>query len=90
MRRPDPTARMPNIHPVMAMALAPFAPPPAAVEDEPCVTNYYRCYRCTHEWAERAVSPTDARCPDCLTQHVEPFDSEWDTEDDQLIADVGG
>jgi len=38
--------------------------------------NFYRCYRCDHEWDDIYSSQPDDDCPACGAPHCSPHESE--------------
>ena len=38
--------------------------------------NYYRCFRCEHEWTDEWSATCDDECPKCGTRDCSPYRSE--------------
>jgi hypothetical protein len=45
-------------------------------DEEHMFLNYYRCYRCQHEWTDEWSAMCEDECPNCGARHCEPYKSE--------------
>jgi predicted nucleic acid-binding Zn-ribbon protein len=50
--------------------------------------NFYRCYRCGHEWQDVWSAIADDDCPRCGARHVSPYktEDEEDGDEDPTLA----
>ena len=42
--------------------------------------NYYKCYRCGHEWQDQWDAMSDDECPECDARDCTPIKSDEITE----------
>lgn len=47
-----------------------------ALQQSTSFQNFYRCYRCGHEWSDVWSAQCDDDCTECGARHVSPYTSE--------------